>query len=112
MCLEITGCTRASVLKSSGRNLAFAPRKNVFRSVPVVMQRDWHGVCSTRMQLRASAQHSGSKDLALLKLQLASDPWPGNSICHGLAKNEKNNVFRGSPEGVLGWEQGGSCVTG
>lgn len=77
-----------------------------------MMQRDWHGVCSTRMQLRASAQHSGSKDLALLKLQLASDPWPGNSICHGLAKNEKNNVFRGSPEGVLGWEQGGSCVTG
>ena len=22
---------------------------------------------------------------------IAIDPWPGNSICHGAAKNEKNN---------------------
>ena len=37
----------------------------------------------------------GVKDLALLQLglgsqlQLRSDPWLGNSICHGLAKKER-----------------------
>ena len=30
------------------------------------------------------------KDLVLRSpLQLGSDPWPGSSICHGMAKNEK-----------------------
>ena len=37
----------------------------------------------------------GVKDMALLQLQhrlqlqLRSDPWPGKSICHGVAKKEK-----------------------
>ena len=26
-----------------------------------------------------------------LQLQLGSDPWPGNSICHGTAKREEKN---------------------
>ena len=38
------------------------------------------------------------KDPVLLQLQLrsqlrlGSDPWPGNSICHRVAKKEKKNV--------------------
>ena len=41
------------------------------------------------------------KDLALpqlwlrSQLQLRSDPWPGNSICHGAARKEKQNSFIG-----------------
>ena len=41
------------------------------------------------------AQHSRLKDLVLpqlwhrLQLQLRSDPWPWNSICHRAAKKEK-----------------------
>ena len=29
------------------------------------------------------------KDLVLRQLRLASEPWPGNSICHGVDKIEK-----------------------
>ena len=36
------------------------------------------------------------KDLALLRLRwqlwFGSDPWPGNSICRGEAKKEKNEI--------------------
>ena len=30
------------------------------------------------------------KDPGLLQLQLGSDPWPGNSMCHRAAKKRKN----------------------
>ena len=32
------------------------------------------------------------KDRALPQLQLGSDPWPGNSICHRAAKKENEYV--------------------
>ena len=42
-------------------------------------------------QVGSLAQHSGSgvEDLVLLQLWLGSDPWPRNSICHGVAEKEK-----------------------
>ena len=63
------------------------------------------------MGLTASWEHQNAglttslvqwvKDLALLQLWLrlqqwlGSDPWPGNSICHGEAEKEKkNNLFQ------------------
>ena len=57
---------------------------------------DWWYLGSSGTWLQSPARHSGvSKDLALLQLQLrlrqwlGYDPWPGNSICHGMAKNGK-----------------------
>ena len=47
-------------------------------------------------QVQSPAQHSGLQELVLqqlwyrLQLQLGLDPWPGNYICHGVAKKEKN----------------------
>ena len=47
------------------------------------------------MQVSSLAWHSGLKDSALprpwhrLQLWLGSDPWPGNSIHHRVAKKEK-----------------------
>ena len=52
----------------------------------------WH-LCSTRMQVQSSAQHSGLKDQVLpflqhrLQLRLRSDPWPRISLCCRVAKN-------------------------
>ena len=40
------------------------------------------------MQVRSLAWHSGLKDLALLQLLFRSDPWPGNSMCLGVAKKK------------------------
>ena len=48
-----------------------------------------------RHRFRSLAQHSGLKDPALPQLQhrlqrwLGSDPWPRNSTCLRVAKNEK-----------------------
>ena len=30
-----------------------------------------------------------------LQLQLRSDPWPGNSVCHGAAKKKKKKKKKG-----------------
>ena len=46
------------------------------------------------------AQHSGLKDQALPQLwrrsqmQLRSDPWPRNSICHGVAKTKQTATVK------------------
>ena len=59
-------------------------------------QRDQWCLCSTRIQVRLLAQHSGLKDLALpqllqrLQLWLRSDPWPRNSICCGEGQKQTN----------------------
>ena len=61
-------------------------------------QQDMQHLCSTRMQVCSLAQCNGLKDLALpqlwhrLHLWLGSDPWPRNSICHGVAKEEKKDI--------------------
>ena len=54
-----------------------------------VAQRDQWSLCSARMQVRSPAQHSRLKDPVLPQLWNRSDPWPGNSIGHGEAKNEE-----------------------
>ena len=47
---------------------------------------------SAGTQVQSPARHSGLKDPVLLQLQLRSklllrsDPWPGNSMCQGMAK--------------------------
>ena len=57
-------------------------------------QQDQQRLCSTGMQVQSQARHSGLKDLVLpelwckLQLQLESDPWPGNSICHGCSRGK------------------------
>ena len=54
--------------------------KKILFGVPAVMQWDQWLLCSTRMQVRFPAQHSGLKNLVLLQLwcrsqlQLSSDP--------------------------------------
>ena len=53
----------------------------------------WH-LCSSRMQVRSIAQHSGLKDLAFLQQWLKSNPWPGISICHRAAKKEERKKER------------------
>ena len=50
-------------------------------------QQDQQCLGSARMRVQCLAQWV--KDPAMLQLQLGSDPWPGNSICPGAAKNEK-----------------------
>ena len=58
-------------------------------------QWDLRHLCSTRMHIRSPNRHSGLNDPALsqlqhrLQLQLGFDPWPGNSLCCGVAKKEK-----------------------
>ena len=60
-------------------------------------QWDQQHLCSSRTQVQSLAQHHGLKDPALLQLWprsqlwLRSDPWPGNSICHGVVIKEKKN---------------------
>ena len=55
-------------------------------------QWDQQRLCSSRTQVPPPAQWI--KDLALpplwhgLQLWLGADPWPGNSMCHGVAKKE------------------------
>ena len=57
----------------------------------------WRCPCSTRTQVLSLAQHSGSKDPALvqlrhkLRLRLRSDPWPRSSMCCRAAKKRKQN---------------------
>ena len=64
--------------------------------VPAVVQMDRQHLCSARTRVRCLAWHSGLKELVLLQLwhrlqlQLGSDLWPRNSICHGVAKKEKD----------------------
>ena len=59
-------------------------------------QQDQQYLCRARMQIWSLAQHGELKDLALLQLphrsqlQLRSDPWSRNSICHGVAKKRIN----------------------
>ena len=63
--------------------------------VPTVAQQEHQCLHSPESQVWSPAWHSGLKDLALLqllhrsKLQLESDPWPGNSICCVAAKKKK-----------------------
>ena len=60
-------------------------------------QWDWWHLWSTGIQVPSPGLAQWAKDLALpelrlqlrSQLQLGSDPWPGNSICHGAAKKEK-----------------------
>ena len=47
-------------------------------------QWDLRHLCSTRMHIRSPNRHSGLNDPAL-----GFDPWPGNSLCCGVAKKEK-----------------------
>ena len=65
----------------------------MYLGVPAVAQWEWVHPCSTRTKVLSHAQHSGFKDPALLwhrlQLLLTSDPWPGNSICRGVATSEK-----------------------
>ena len=55
-----------------------------------VPQHQWR-LCSTRVQVRSTAQHSWLKDPALLQLRygsqlwLTSSSWPGDSISLGVA---------------------------
>ena len=73
-------------------------KKQKILGVPAVVQRDQWCLCSARMQVRSPAWHSGLKDPVLpplqprLQLWLRSDPWPGNFICHGEAKNESSQA--------------------
>ena len=65
-------------------------KKNL--GVPAVSQRDGQHLCSARTQVQSLAWHSGLKDpvlLQLLYLKLGSNPWPENSVHHGLAKKKK-----------------------
>ena len=72
-----------------------------------MVQGDWWYLGHTGTQVRSSAALAQLvKDLAWLPLQLrsrlrlGSDPWPGNSICLGVAKKEKINNFCSSKDTV------------
>ena len=43
--------------------------RNLYGGLPAVVQQDWRHLCSTRMQVRSPASHSGLKDQALPQLQ-------------------------------------------
>ena len=68
------------------------------------------------MQVRSLAWHSGLKDLVLLELRhrlqlwLGSDPWSGNSMYHGVAKNEKDKTkpktLKRKSEMMVSWREG------
>ena len=92
--------------------------------VPTVPQWDWRHLCSARKQVWSPVWHSGLKDLALpqlwyrSQLQLRSDPWPRNSICHRVAKkeneNQKNptwNVKLNVKNTIIGSCHGGTVLT-
>ena len=55
-------------------------------------QRDWHCLGSAGKRVQSQVAQ-WVKDLVLpqlwlrSRLHLGSDPWPRNSICHGVAKN-------------------------
>ena len=49
-------------------------------------QQDLQYLCRARVQVWPLAWNSGITS----QLQLKSDPWPRNSICHGMAKKGKN----------------------
>ena len=51
-----------------------------------MVQKDWWCLGSAGMQVQSLAQHSGLRIWHWSKLQLTSDPWPGNSISHRVAK--------------------------
>ena len=67
-----------------------------------MVQQDQLCHCSARTPVQPQpimAWHSGLKDPALpmprrLQLQLGSDLWPKNSICHRTAEKEKATTFR------------------
>ena len=68
----------------------------------VAQQDRWH-LWSPGMQVRSPGQHSGlriccSCGIYKLQLWLTSDPWPGNSICCGVAKKEKKKRERNENE--------------
>ena len=62
--------------------------------VPALAQRNQQHLGSTGMQVQSVAQHSGLRTQPQLwlrwRLQLRSDPWPGNSLCH---KEAKTNIY-------------------
>ena len=49
----------------------------------------WH-----QLQVQPLAWHIGLKIWHRPQLQLRSDPWPGNSICQGVARKEKKSVCK------------------
>ena len=65
--------------------------------VAAVVQWDWWCLCS-RTQVQSLIQCSGLMDLegssVRSLLWLESDPWPGNSICHGVTKKEKKKAIK------------------
>ena len=73
-------------------------KKDKILGVSIVPQMEWQCLCSARTQIQPPPWHSGLKDPVLLQpwhrsqLQLRSDPWPRNSICHREAKKEKKKV--------------------
>ena len=75
-------------------------RKTEGTGIPTIGQQDQQCFCSARMQIRSPAWHSGFKDSALpwlkyrWQLQLESDLWPRNSICHRAAKKAKRKKKR------------------
>ena len=74
--------------------------------VPTVVQQHWRHLGSTGTQVRSLAQHSGLRiwhccSCGLgLKLQLRSDPWPGNPYVEGQPK--KKNKTKQLSSGVSG----------
>ena len=64
--------------------------KDHWWGVPTVVQWDWQCLRSTGTQVRYPAPHNGlGSGAATAAASVGSDPWPGNSICHRAAKNEK-----------------------
>ena len=65
--------------------------------VPAEAQRAWWRLCSPRTQLRSPAGWNGLKDPVLpelwcrLQLWLGCDPWPGDSIRHGVDQKQQTN---------------------
>ena len=64
-----------------------------------MVQWDWQHLQSTGMQVRSWAQHSGLRIWCCpqlqhrSQLQLRSDPWPGNSISHGVTREREKKTI-------------------
>lgn len=95
----------------------------------LLWRRDQRCFCSAGTQVQAPARPSGLKGLVLSHLHLRPDPWLGNSVCRGAAKNGKKApppppppppppraVLRSCPTcfflSSLGEQRGGQCPPG
>ena len=67
-----------------------------FLGAPAVAQWDWQDLWNDEIQVWSLALHSGLRiqrcSSYRLQLQLGSDPWPVNSICHRAVKKEKKKT--------------------